>query len=180
MPPTSRRDPFASRSERKRNSMKSNAALRRAFTLIELVIVVGVLVILAGLLLPSLDLYKLKANKGVAAANMGDISRAVQQFYAQNNVYPDRWDSLLSGGQLWTPGPPGGNPGLDPQLVGGPPAGSPTKLTTTTLTENGTLHEVRSLTRMGITTVLDLDATTNLPGNRFSVVRPLVDGATVP
>lgn len=152
---------------------------RGGFTLIELVVVVGILVILAGLLLPSVDVYKLKANKGVAAANMTDISRGVQQFYAQNNVYPDRWDSLLSGTSLWVPGPPGTTPGLDPQLVGGPPAGSPHKLTTTQLTENGTVHEVRSLTRMGITSVLDLDASDSLPGNRFTVVRALIDGATV-
>lgn len=152
---------------------------RSAFTLIELVVVVGILVILAGILLPSLDVYKLKANKGVAAANMTDISRAVQQFYAQNNVYPDRWDSLLSGTSLWIPGEPGGAPGLDPQLVGGPPAGSPHKLTTTQLVENATTHEVRSLTRMGITTVLDLDTSDGLPGNRFTRVRALVDGATV-
>ncbi|MHA3771338.1 prepilin-type N-terminal cleavage/methylation domain-containing protein [Verrucomicrobiota bacterium sgz303538] len=141
---------------------------RQGFTLLELVVVVAVLVILAGFILPKFDVFKLKANKGVAAANMSGISRLIQQYYVQNAVYPDRWDSLLSGGNLWAPGAPGGTAGLDPQLVGPDP--TPTKLKTDTLTAG----EVRSLTRIGIANVLDLDATSDeLPNDRFITTRAI-------
>src|SRR5262249_28891946 len=127
------------------------------FTLLELVVVVAVLVILAGFVLPKLDLFQLKANKGVAAANMSGTSRYIQQYRIQNNVYPDNWDSLMdnTGTALWVPGDPSGAPGVDPQLTGGGtgglPAGSPHKLVATTV---GTAY-LRSITRMGIGHVLD-------------------------
>lgn len=148
----------------------------RGFTLIELVVVVGILVVLAGLVLPNLDVLNLRANKGVASTTMADLSRSVQQYYTQRASYPDRWDSLLTDtGELWVPGEPGGDPGLDPGLVGGPPVGSPTKLTTLTLTE----PQVRSLTRMGIATLLDLEDSTEPPGSRFLVARPIDTGEVV-
>lgn len=152
---------------------------RKGFTLLELVVVVAILVILAGFILPKFDLFKLKANKGVAAANMSSISRLVQQYYVQNTVYPDGWDSLLvpTTDALWVPGAPGGTAGLDPQLVGGPPAASPEKLTVSTaLTEK----EARSLNRIGITTLYDVDtASTSVPNERFTISRTIDTGVKV-
>lgn len=144
---------------------------RQGFTLLELVVVVAVLVILAGFILPKFDVFKLKANKGVAAANMSGISRLIQQYYVQNAVYPDGWDSLLdsTGTNLWAPGAPGTDPGLDPQLVGG--GANPQKLT---VSGNLTPGEVRSLTRIGIVNVFDAGGTTGLPNDRFtSAPRPI-------
>ena len=152
-------------------------SVKRGFTLVELVIVVGILVILAGLLLQNLDVFKLKANKGTAAANMADMSNVIRQYFAQYTVYPDRFDSLMDGsGSLWTAAAIGDD-GLDSELPGGPIPNSPAKLTTITLDNDGYL---RSLNRMGITTVLDLDATsTAAPSNRFTVPRVLANGDTV-
>lgn len=156
-----------------------------AFTLLELVVVVGILVVLAGLVLPNLDVFKRKASQGVSATNQADISRAVQQFSAEFNKLPDQWDSLMTpAGELWAPGAPGSNlppdAGLDPQLTGGPPTGSPTRLVKTTLTENATTHHVYSLARMGISTLMDVNtASMVIPGNRFTVQRALADGAAV-
>ncbi|MCY2927964.1 MAG: prepilin-type N-terminal cleavage/methylation domain-containing protein [Planctomycetota bacterium] len=156
---------------------------RRGFTLLELVIVVGVLVILTGLVLPNLDVFKQKANKGVSAANMADLSRVIQQFYAQNCVYPDRWDSLMNstGTALWAATYDANHnlqPGLDSELTGGPIPGSPTKLTTTTISSDGYL---RSLTRMGITTVLDQGdkSSSDFATDRFVTPRALANGGTV-
>jgi len=163
--------------------MKINTRMRpvrfaqQGFTLLELVVVVAVLVILAGILLPKFDLFKLKANKGVAASNMTDVSRIIQTYYAQNAVYPDNWDSLMtaasgggggSGGQLWnTTNASADGDQLEPQLVGGPPsAASPNKIVLGTALVAG---EARSLARIGITTVLDVDtASTALPNDRFT------------
>lgn len=168
---------------------------RSGFTLIEMIVVVAILVILAGLVLPKLDRAQLKANKGVAASNLGGVSRYIQTYRVMHNVYPDRWDSLLASVMpadasptlgaatlpaLVFPGAPAQEPGVDPQLTGGPPTGSPTKLTTTTLVEDAVadVHEVRSLARMGITTVLDWGSS-GVPGDRFTEPRTLADGSVV-
>jgi len=151
--------------------------LSRGFTLIEMLVVVAIMVALAGYVLAKLDRAQLKSNKGVAANNMGGVSRYIQTYRVLHNVYPDRWDSLVTpAGDLVVPGAPGTSPGLDPQLVGGPPAQSPTKLATTTLSDD----EVRSLTRLSVTTLLDWnDASDAVPGDRFQLTRALAGGGTV-
>ena len=157
----------------------------RGFTLIEMLVVVSILVILAGTILPKLDVIQLKTNKGVAANNAAGISRYIQTYRIMHNSYPDTWDSMLdsTGAALWTPGAPGGAQGIDPQLTGGPPAGSPNKLTVGTLTESATDHTLRSLARMGITTFMDGPATgspsaNGNPSNAFVTPRVLPSGAT--
>ena len=59
------------------------------FTLIELVIVVTILVILTGMIVAKLDVVEMKAQKGVAAADMGDVFRFVQTFRVLTTEYPD-------------------------------------------------------------------------------------------
>ena len=153
------------------------------FTLIELVIVVGILVVLAGLVLPSLDVFKQKANKAASATDMADLSRVIQQYYAQYAAYPDRWDSLMKdpGNAFWAAAYDASQnlvPGLDSELTGGPVPSSPTKLMTTTLDAS----YMRSLTRMGITTVLDAvpgSSSTDFPTDCFIKPRVLAGGATV-
>ena len=150
----------------------------RGFTLLELAVVVSILVILAGVLLPKFDLFKTKANEGVAATSMTDVSRMIQTYFAQNGNYPDNWDSLMTAantgggtatsGNLWdTADASQDGAQLDPQTVGGPPAGAtPQKLTLGTAL---LAPEARSLARMGITTVLDVTvASTALPNDRFT------------
>jgi prepilin-type N-terminal cleavage/methylation domain-containing protein len=155
----------------------------RGFTLIELLIVVGILVVLAGMVLPNLDLFKQKANKGASASNMADLSRTIQQYYAQFAAYPDYWDSLMdnTGTAFWAATYDVNHnllPGLDSELTGGPVPGSPTKLTLTTISSTGYL---RSLTRMGIANVLDMGATstTEFPTDRFITQRTLALNAKV-
>ena len=54
--------------ETERRCLTRSRCTAAGFTLIELVVVVAILVTLAGLVLPGLDAFKLKANKGVAAS----------------------------------------------------------------------------------------------------------------
>jgi prepilin-type N-terminal cleavage/methylation domain-containing protein len=150
------------------------------FTLIEMIVVLAILVVLAGILIPKLDRVKLRANKGSAAYSIAQVNSTIQTFYTLQNLYPDNWDSLLTSGgtpALWAPTATG--PGLDPQLTGGPPAGSPQKATTTTLTQTGGTKYIRSLTRIGITTVLDVNAASpaSPPGFAFNQPR-LIGGAS--
>jgi prepilin-type N-terminal cleavage/methylation domain-containing protein len=158
---------------------------RGGFTLLELVVVIGILAILTGLLLPKFDVFKLKANKAVAASNMTDINRIIQTYYAQNSVYPDKWDSLLlPAGTLWRAADTDAK-GLEWQLTGGPAAGAsgadPEKLIP--LTGGLDEGETRSLLRIGITTVLDLDAAASdaAPNEQFTTngLRALAVGGAV-
>lgn len=157
------------------NSMASNAflrsarRLRRGFTLIELVVVVAILVVLSGLVLPKLDVFKLKANKGVAAANMAGVDRYIESFRVQRDLYPDRLDSLIEDGttNLFSE--------LEPQCLGIPAPATPHKLTTTTIASD---DELRSLNRVGILTVED-HVVGGFPSNSGSVARVLANGSTV-
>lgn len=141
---------------------------KQGFTLLELIIVVSILVILAGFVLGKLDILDMKANKGVAASNMGGVSRYLQMFRVNSTQYPDGWDSLLTtGGTLWGTTSPDGKC-LDPQVIGPTLSlvpGSPQKLSTTTIVGD----EVRSLARMGITTLYTVDTTAGIgaPGDAF-------------
>jgi prepilin-type N-terminal cleavage/methylation domain-containing protein len=150
-------------------SIHTRRAPRRAFTLLELVIVVAILVILAGYVLGKLDVLDMKANKGVAASNMGGVSRYLQLFRVNSTQYPDGWDSLTDGTNLWATTTPN-TKCLDPQLLGalGPVPGSPHKLTITTIGA-GLDGETRSLTRMGIHTLYDVDTAlpVGAPGDAF-------------
>lgn len=149
------------------------------FTLIEMLVVVAILVILAGFILPKLDRAQLKANKGVAAANLGGVSRYIQTFRILHNRYPDGWDSLYDRTGAAMPSIEQGTStdiGLEPQLTG--PSPNPEKLVAspTTLVAG----ELRSLNRLGIGTVYDWDASeSNHPGNNFNQSHTLAVGDTV-
>ena len=170
--------------------MKVSIRTRRAvpgFTLIELLVVVGILVALAGALLPKLDRIDQKTNKGIAANNMTGTSRYIQTYRILHNVYPDVWDSLVvkTSGAL-AQAPTINGPGLEPQTTGGTADGNlssgPHKLIAGTLASG----MARSLNRMNIGTVMDWDATgANLSGgggaptDLFNTQRALVDGGAV-
>lgn len=165
---------------------------RAGMTLIELVVVVAILAVLAGLVLPRLDNIMVRANKSQGASNMHGVSRYVQTHMVMNNVYPDNWDSLLdTAGNRWTAGTPLGQNtvpstdwGLHPSLTSGPAPLGRNRLTTSTI---ATTTELRSLARMGISTVLDVDpalVNANSPGNAFragngGVARTLAVGGAI-
>ena len=148
--PTLATDPFIENPMMLSPNLRSLA--RRGFTLIELVVVIAVLAILSTLVLPKLDLFKLKAGKAVAAADMADVTRYVEGYRISKDLFPNNWDSLLDSvatTQLYAH--------LHPNLLG-PAAsgipGSPQKLMLATI---GTDLELRSLNSVGITAVHDHD-----------------------
>ncbi len=156
------------------------------FTLIELLVVVGILVALAGALLPKLDRIDQKTNKGIAANNMTGTSRYIQTYRILHNVYPDNWDSLVDGSGALAQAPTVNGPGLEPQTTGGTADGSlssgPHKLIAGVLAAN----MARSLNRMNIGTVLDWNASlpnlnggSGAPSDLFNTKRTLADGGKI-
>ncbi|MEZ6194817.1 MAG: prepilin-type N-terminal cleavage/methylation domain-containing protein [Planctomycetota bacterium] len=142
--------------------MKKNLRSQQGFTLIELIVVMAILTILSGLIIPKLDVFKLKANKAQSAANMSGVDRFVASYKVQRDLFPDGNDSLLEDGTNTFYAQ------LDPQLTGST-TGSPTKLTTTTIANDS---ELRSLQRVGLTTVNDHDPAAGFPGDSAAGTTP--------
>jgi type IV pilus assembly protein PilE len=62
---------------------------QRGFTLMELMIVVAIVAILAGIALPSYQQYVIRANRAAAQSEMFDIANREQQYFLANRVYAD-------------------------------------------------------------------------------------------
>ena len=72
-----------------------NHGSRSAFTLIELILVIFILAILAGLLMPTLGAAKQRARAAQCAGNLRQIAMAMISYAHDNN---DALPSLNSGG----------------------------------------------------------------------------------
>ncbi|MFN4259446.1 MAG: prepilin-type N-terminal cleavage/methylation domain-containing protein [Gemmataceae bacterium] len=121
-----------------------NGSTRKGFSLLELVVVLVILAIVAGMVVSIVDWLRRSANYGVASNNQGALLHNLQLYRTTfgNGMYPDRFDSLLGAdGQpsIW----------LHSELVGKIAAGS----------LNG--EEFASLDRSGIKTVMDHADTLN-------------------
>ena len=69
----------------------------RGFTLLEVMLVLGILVVLAAFVIPTITGAGTAANKKAAAAMVGasgTISMAIEQFFLQINTYPEQLSDL--------------------------------------------------------------------------------------
>ena len=80
--------------------MKSNLRRpqtnRQAFTLVELIVVLMILVGLAAVLIPAVTDMVARTNRSTASSNIGEVAGAIQRYDAQYMEYPDNFDSLMT------------------------------------------------------------------------------------
>ncbi len=79
--------------------MKTNLvkplANRHAFTLVELIVVLTILVGLAGVLIPAVTDMIGRTNRSTSAMNISEVAGAIQRYEAQYMSYPNNFDSLM-------------------------------------------------------------------------------------
>ncbi len=78
----------------KTNSMRPLTS-RRAFTLIELIVVLMILVGLATVLIPAVTDMVTRTNRSATSTNISEIAGSIQRYEAQFMQYPDNFDSLM-------------------------------------------------------------------------------------
>lgn len=70
----------------------------RGLTLLELVVVLAILVVLAGLIVPIISGLGYQTNAATNATVADDVSRAVRTHYGRFDTQPTGWDSLINTG----------------------------------------------------------------------------------
>ena len=121
--------------------------VRRGLTLLELVVVIGILALLAGIAIPKIADLIGRSRSGTQAYSTADVSRQLEIFSGMNGKYPDGWDTLTeTSGALYTK--------LNPALTT-TSGGLGSILTTTNLSED----QVTSLSTAGISHVFLHDST---------------------
>ena len=79
----------------KSNSRRSQTT-RHAFTLVELIVVLMILVGLAAVLIPAVTDMVARTNRSTASSNISEIAGSIQRYDAQYMAYPDNFDSLMT------------------------------------------------------------------------------------
>ena len=74
--------------------MRNHPRREAGFSLIELMITVGILTILASIALPSYRAYVLRSNRGDATQALLRIAAQQEKFFLQNNTYAGTVDDL--------------------------------------------------------------------------------------
>src|SRR5690242_12403711 len=124
---------------------------RLGLTLVELVVVIAILGILAAMLVPKLEGLSGVAGHTSTANSASSTAQVISSWYQLKRVYPDGWDSLTDGSNLWSgTGGQGGNvgaqiKGLHSSLVDS----SNGRLKTTTLNA----AQISGLVKAGISTL---------------------------
>ena len=68
----------------------------KGFTLVEIMIGVGIIALIAAIAIPNLLRARIMANETVAKATLSAIGKALEMYYSINSVYPNAEADILS------------------------------------------------------------------------------------
>jgi prepilin-type N-terminal cleavage/methylation domain-containing protein len=85
--------------------------MRRAFTLIEIMVVVGIIIILVVIAAPSILRSRIVANESAALANLRTLNNACQLYHINKEAYSNNLQDLAE--------PASSPPYIDPELASG-------------------------------------------------------------
>lgn len=81
-------------------TVKSITRDQRGFTLLELMIVIAIVGILATMAIPSFKTATVKAREAVLKEDLFNLRNVIDQYYADNSVYPPALQDLVTKGYL--------------------------------------------------------------------------------
>jgi prepilin-type N-terminal cleavage/methylation domain-containing protein len=157
---------------------------RAGFTLLELVVVLLIIAILAGLAIPIVNMLGRSADMAASAKSQADLANNIELFFLLQKSYPQGFDSLLdsSGGALYLP-----TPDDPPTQISGLPANTitlngvsvrlATALTASTLTNATGAEYRRSFTRAGFDFLYHHDSTVINSNNSGTVIQDFRTGS---
>jgi general secretion pathway protein G len=87
-------------SNMRRDAQRSRRALRRAFTLLELIIVVSIIGILAAIAVPNYLQTPVRAKEAVLKTNLRTLREVIDQHKADKGTYPGSLEELVEKGYL--------------------------------------------------------------------------------
>lgn len=144
---------------------------RQGFTLLELVIVIGILAALAALIVPQIGMIGRSTDMAASAKTQSDLANNVQLFFQLQKRYPQGLDSLLtSDGEIYGSDTTNG----DTQTRGLPYNGADgtrlqSQLTKATLDSSSAAY-LKSVTRSGFDWVYDHDTAAGLNSNNSGTI----------
>jgi general secretion pathway protein G len=105
----------------KKREQSNHLSKRSGFTLIEIILVVVIIGILAGIAIPKLGGKSEKAMIAQAQANIAALSMAIQEYEIMNGEYPASLDALLDESK--------GGPFMEKKVIPTDPWGTPYQYT---------------------------------------------------
>ena len=137
----------------------------KGFTLVELLVVIGIIALLIGILMPALTRAREQANTTKCGANLHTIGIALTMYVSQYNAYPGH-ASLVSG--TTATGPDGvvgaGDPAAQARFIIDTIEAAIGQL-------GGALRDVVR-TRVYVRNIADWEAVARVHGERFGAIRP--------